>query len=240
MFQWRIGVRLVAAPAGRPADADPRASPSCLGDIPEPVDVVPFVTAQVIGLLVNLVLINIWEETAWSGIVQTRLEQRYGLVKAALLTAVPFALIHLPLHFIGDFTIGSVIGALVTLLLICAVVRLMLGVVLRGTRGSILAVAVLHTMFNRSNNDEGHRGRTRRRRRPQAGRPARGHRAHHAVPSRVPGPPAAADTGADAVMRHQSSALPRTAPDPDSNVDQRPRGIMARTTTGSPREDPRR
>jgi hypothetical protein len=34
-------------------------------------------------------------------------------------------------------------------------VRLLLGVVLRGTRDSILAVAVLHTVFNRSNNDEG-------------------------------------------------------------------------------------
>ena len=31
----------------------------------------------------------------------------------------------------------------------------MIGVFLRGTHGSILAVALLHTMFNRSNNDEG-------------------------------------------------------------------------------------
>jgi uncharacterized protein len=75
--------------------------------------------------------------------------------QGALLTAVPFALVHLPLHFIGDFTIASVTGALVTLLLVCAVVRLMLGVYLRGTRDSILAVAVLHSVFNRSNNDEG-------------------------------------------------------------------------------------
>jgi hypothetical protein len=31
----------------------------------------------------------------------------------------------------------------------------MIGVVLRGTRDSLLAVALLHTVFNRSNNDEG-------------------------------------------------------------------------------------
>jgi membrane protease YdiL (CAAX protease family) len=109
----------------------------------------------VLGLLVNLFLINLWEETAWSAVVQTRLERRYGPVRAALLTAVPFALVHLPLHFIGDFTLGSLITALVTLLTVCSLVRLMIGVFLRGTHYSILAVAVLHTMFNRSNNDEG-------------------------------------------------------------------------------------
>jgi hypothetical protein len=35
------------------------------------------------------------------------------------------------------------------------VLRLLLGVVLRGARDSILAVALLHTMFNRSNNSDG-------------------------------------------------------------------------------------
>ena len=126
-----------------------------LGDTFKPVEVAPFVIAQIFGLLVNLVLINMWEETAWSGVVQTRLERRHRLVTAALLTAVPFALVHMPLHFIGDFSIGSLIGALVALLVICTVVRLMLGVFLRGTRDSILAVALLHTLYNRRNNDEG-------------------------------------------------------------------------------------
>ena len=68
---------------------------------------------------------------------------------------MPFALAHMPLHFIGSFSPASLVAALVALLIICALVRIMIGVVLRGTRESILAVAVLHTMFNRSNNDEG-------------------------------------------------------------------------------------
>ena len=114
-----------------------------------------------------------WEETAWAGVVQTRLEHNHGLVKAALLTAVPFALVHMPLHFIGDFSIGSLAGALVTLLIVCAIVRLMIGVFLGGPADSILAVAVLHTLFNRSNNDEGLVAGARRGRRPQARRPAR-------------------------------------------------------------------
>ena len=154
MFAWRIGVGwtilvLAALPALTLLFA------VCLGDDLRSVDVASLVVVQVLGLLVNLALINLWEETAWSGVVQTRLERRYGLVKAALLTAVPFALVHLPLHFIGNFTMASVVGALVTLVVVCAIVRLMLGVYLRGTRDSVLAVAVLHSVFNRSNNDEG-------------------------------------------------------------------------------------
>ena len=85
--------------------------------------------AQLAGLLVNLVLINMWEETAWSGVVQTGLERRHGIVAAALLTAVPFALAHMPLHFIGSFSPASLAAALVALLIICALVRIMIGVV---------------------------------------------------------------------------------------------------------------
>ena len=154
MFQWRIGVGWwLLVLAGLPTLTLVFAL--LLGDTPQPVEMAPFLTRQLAGLLVNLVLINIWEETAWSGVVQSRLQRRHGIVIAAVLTAIPFALAHMPLHFIGDFTPGSLLTALITLLIVCTLVRLMIGVFLRGTHGSILAVALLHTMFNRSNNDEG-------------------------------------------------------------------------------------
>ena len=126
-----------------------------LGDTLEPVDVIPFAITQIVGLLVNLALINLWEETAWAGFVQSRLERRHSLAVAAILTAIPFALIHMPLHFIGDISLERLVTALVALLIISVLVRLLIGVVLRGTRDSILAVAVVHTAFNRSNNDDG-------------------------------------------------------------------------------------
>ena len=84
-----------------------------LGDHLTPVDVLPFAITQTLGFLVNLLLINLWEETAWAGFVQTRLERRHSLPIAAVLTAVPFALIHMPLHFIGDFSPESLATALV-------------------------------------------------------------------------------------------------------------------------------
>ena len=154
MFRWRIGARWwLIVIAGLPALT--MALALLLGDHLTPVDVLPFAITQIIGFLVNLLLINLWEETAWAGFVQTRLERRHSLPIAAILTAIPFALIHMPLHFIGDFTPESLATALITLLIVCMLVRLLLGVVLRGTRDSILAVALVHTAFNRSNNDEG-------------------------------------------------------------------------------------
>jgi membrane protease YdiL (CAAX protease family) len=154
MFRWQIGpwwwlIVLAALPTLTITIA------LLMGDTFTPVEVAPFVATQLLGLLVNLLLINIWEEAAWSGVVQTRLERRHDIVAAALLTAVPFALVHMPLHFIGPFSPASLVAVLVALLIICALVRVMIGVVLRGTRDSILAIALLHTVFNRSNNDEG-------------------------------------------------------------------------------------
>jgi membrane protease YdiL (CAAX protease family) len=154
MCWWRIGARWgLLVLAGLPTLTTALAL--ALGDNLKPVDLAPFLVTQMFGFLVNLFLINLWEETAWSGVVQTRLEERHGLVRAALLTAVPFALAHLPLHFIGEFSLGSLATALVSLLIVCTVVRLMIGVFLRATSHSILAVAVVHTTFNRSNNEEG-------------------------------------------------------------------------------------
>jgi membrane protease YdiL (CAAX protease family) len=105
--------------------------------------------------LINLLLVNLWEETAWAGVVQTRLAQRHNVVVAGLLTAVPFGLVHWPLAFIGDFTLTSVLVALPAYVVLGALVRPLGGLVMRGAGGSVLAFALLHSVFNRSNNPNG-------------------------------------------------------------------------------------
>lgn len=153
-FRWRVGTGwALLVLTGLPVTTI--AIAIALGDSLRQVDVGTLVVGQLIGLLVNLLLINVWEETAWAGFMQTRLEARRSVITAALITAVPFALIHMPLHFIGSFSAGSLAADFVALLIICALVRVMNGVVLRGARDSVLAVAVLHSVFNRTNNDEG-------------------------------------------------------------------------------------
>ena len=103
-----------------------------------------------VGFLVPLVLVNLWEETVWAGFVQTRLEIRHGLLLGAALTAVGFAAIHVPMLFAAELTASSLLGGIGFLLVAAALFRLLAGVVMRGTAGSVLAVAVLHAAWNAS------------------------------------------------------------------------------------------
>jgi membrane protease YdiL (CAAX protease family) len=118
-----------------------------LRDVDWPAVLLDYTLVQ---LLVPVLVINLWEETAWAGFLQTRLERRHGLVLAAVLTAVPFALLHVPLLFAADEPVLAAAGAL---LLVAVFHRLLFGLVLRGTAGSVLAVGLLHATFNATNNE---------------------------------------------------------------------------------------
>jgi membrane protease YdiL (CAAX protease family) len=112
--------------------------------------------AEIGGFLLGLVLFNLAEEVSWAGFFQTRLERRHSLYRAALITALPFAGIHLPLAVISGVTAPvALIVQFVFLMVLSVVVRLLVGLVLRGTANSLLAVGVLHTVFNRCNNPTG-------------------------------------------------------------------------------------
>jgi membrane protease YdiL (CAAX protease family) len=108
----------------------------------------------VMALALAVLVIHLWEEAVWTGFLQTRLSSRYGLVVAALLTAVPFTAVHVPLLLVDETSLPALLRAIGLLLVLAAVLRLLVGVFLRGT-GSVLAVAVLHAMFNASNNRGG-------------------------------------------------------------------------------------
>ncbi|HEX8518672.1 MAG TPA: CPBP family intramembrane glutamic endopeptidase [Pseudonocardia sp.] len=126
-----------------------------LGDTARSADPVDLVVSQVGLLAANFALVNIWEEAAWAGVFQSRLERRHNVFVAALLTAVPFGFVHWPLAFFGDVTVGSAAVALLAYLTLGVIFRPMLGVFLRGTRDSVLLVALLHSVFNRTNNGNG-------------------------------------------------------------------------------------
>ncbi len=106
-----------------------------------------------LAALLPLFLVNLWEETVWAGFVQVHLERRHGLVAAAALTGVAFAAIHVPMSFAKEFTASSVLLELGIVLAIALPFRLLAGIVLRGTAGSVLAVAVLHAVWNASNSE---------------------------------------------------------------------------------------
>jgi membrane protease YdiL (CAAX protease family) len=155
LLRWRVGAGWwLLALAGLPALA--LGIGLLVGDTLVPVEPVPFLVGQAGLLMVNFALVNLWEETAWSGVVQTRLERRHGILLAALITAIPFALVHTPLAFLNaEVTIGSVLTALVMYLMLGVLFRPTLAVVMRGAADSVLVVAVLHSVFNRTNNSNG-------------------------------------------------------------------------------------
>jgi uncharacterized protein len=111
-------------------------------------------TTYLLTLLVLLITANLLEEMAWTGFVQTKLMARHGLLRGALLTAVPVFLIHLPLSFEtnGLYRTRWEDALLNWALLLAALpaFRYLAGVLMLETNGSVLAVGVLHASFNAS------------------------------------------------------------------------------------------
>jgi uncharacterized protein len=85
---------------------------------------------------------------------QTRLEARFNFVVAAVLTALPFAGVHVPLLLLDDQVSAlSILKGIAGLLVLCMVIRLLMGVTLRAASDSVLAVGILHQIFDASNNN---------------------------------------------------------------------------------------
>jgi uncharacterized protein len=115
------------------------------------------IAREVLSIAIALILINLWEETAWAGFLQSRLEHQHNFFVAAALTAVGFAAVHVPLRIInGEATTPHTVGTgFLSLLVFSLIFRSLIGMVLRGAANSILLAAVTHTFFNRSNNIDG-------------------------------------------------------------------------------------
>ena len=153
--RWRVGWRwwltaVVAMPAFTVGLA------AVLGD--EVVAPTPTVLVnELVATVVALVLINVAEETTWAGFLQTRLERAHSLLVAAVLTAVPFALVHLPIRVVAREIDGpaELLPQFAVLMVVCTIIRVLLGGVMRGAGNSLLVVAATHTSFNRSNNVDG-------------------------------------------------------------------------------------
>src|SRR5581483_5483237 len=114
------------------------------------------VIEEVVQAAVAFFVINLWEETGWTGFFQSRLERRHNFFIAAALTAIPFALIHLPLRVINDTTsLGGLVQQFILLMILGLIFRPLIGMALRGSGDSVMAAALMHTFFNRSNNSDG-------------------------------------------------------------------------------------
>ena len=150
--RWRFGVgQWIAVLLALPVTT--LAVGAALGRSITAADLPSLLGGAVVDLVVAIVVINLWEETVWARFVQTRLEHRHGLVVAAVLTALAFGGIHLPMLLAAEVTASGLLGAVAYLLLAAVLVRLLVGLFLRLAAGSVLAVAVLHATFNASSGE---------------------------------------------------------------------------------------
>jgi membrane protease YdiL (CAAX protease family) len=101
-------------------------------------------------LIFGGLLLNLWEELGWTGFLQSRLMDRHGLLVGSLLTAAPFAALHLPLPYVDGQRGATAIVSTLALLAAAPFLRVLLGMVYRDTGGSLLAVGLLHAAFNAS------------------------------------------------------------------------------------------
>lgn len=152
-LRWRIGAGwTVAVLTLLPAAT--LAVGAVAGTLQPPAD--GYTTEVLLYLFLTLVfgalLGNLWEELGWTGFLQSRLAERHGTMKGALLTAVPFGLIHLPLAFEADGLTGTRLSDLAVawglLFVVAPFFRYLVGMTYASTGGSVLAVAVLHGSFN--------------------------------------------------------------------------------------------
>lgn len=96
--------------------------------------------------LTILPIANLWEENAWMGMIQGRLETYRGPLIAAVITGPLFGLFHAPIYYSGptfDFLLP-----LAVLMVFAIPFRMLLGWVYNATGGSILMVATLHVTWN--------------------------------------------------------------------------------------------
>jgi len=95
--------------------------------------------------VLHLVTNNLWEELAWTGFVQARLQLSHSPMVAALLTAPLFALQHTPLLVGNSLLGGSVV--MVALVLLAVPFRAVMGWIFNRT-GSLFLVGLAHACGN--------------------------------------------------------------------------------------------
>jgi CAAX protease family protein len=106
-------------------------------------------TSYLVGtFIIGALIINLWEETAWAGFVQTRLMATHGLLRASVLTAIPFAAIHIPLQFEGDWTWSRALVGVAIVFALAPFYRYLLGMHMLDSGGSLLAAGIQHASWN--------------------------------------------------------------------------------------------
>jgi len=101
------------------------------------------------GLLLQAFLVlltnNLWEEVAWMGFVQARLQERHGAMRAAVFTGPLFALQHVSL--VVDNSLAGAVIVMVGVSVLAIPFRALVGTAYN-TTGSLFLVGLIHAIGN--------------------------------------------------------------------------------------------
>jgi uncharacterized protein len=151
IFRWRIGWASWALVVGA-LPAATIAVAVLTGTYTPPADGWLLVLGDYLfrTFIFGALIVNIFEETAWQGLVQRNLTRRFGLLKAAGLTAVAFAAFHVPMSFANGASTAEALAVTAVVVAMAPAMRYLMGRTDHTTGGSLLAVGVLHASVNAS------------------------------------------------------------------------------------------
>ena len=114
-----------------------------------PQDSLAIFQNYVTSLLSGFFIINLWEETGWTGFVQSKLMNDKGILKGSLLTAPGFVAVHIPLYLTQP-SMFEFITSIAILIVLAFFFRYLLGMVYIDSNKSLFIVGLLHASFNNS------------------------------------------------------------------------------------------
>jgi membrane protease YdiL (CAAX protease family) len=151
VFRWQVGVRwYLIALLGLPV-ATLLVASAFLGLAPLQtlVEKWPlFFTVFVPELLMAVVLIQIFEETGWTGFMQDTLQERHGPLLASVMVAPAFALFHLMSNILEAGQIIMVVVQVAVQAVASIFLRVVIMWLYNSTGRSVLIVALFHCSFN--------------------------------------------------------------------------------------------
>ena len=109
---------------------------------------VGLIVSYAVDLVTGVLVINLWEEMAWTGFFQRRAITRWGVIGGSLVTAVFFTAIHVPLTLGAAHGTGETATNLLYLAGVAVGIRLLIARVDSWSGLSLLVVGVLHSAFN--------------------------------------------------------------------------------------------
>ena len=159
-LRWRVGLRWYAlALLGMLAGTVLAAAPF-LGSAPLTtlVEKWPLLFTMFLPeILIALVLIQFWEEAAWTGFLQHTLQRRHGPALAAVMVAPAFALSHLMFDLLESDTTASALIKLAAHAVLAVLLRVLVAWQYNGARHSVLVAGIFHAAFNSATGSGGMR-----------------------------------------------------------------------------------